>query len=755
MDFQTFRRLLTTFADRAGDFNASRGQLLVEVHGDLIDAGIAMREGSVWVTEQGRTASAEEWITQRIARLPQLADRLLSFVPEEGHFISPSASLLDQLEIAPTEAEVAVSDAADSAIDYLGRKPAGTSSVLYLTSDAGEGKTTLINQIARRVARAYKEKTTDYLVVPIPLGGRTFLRLDDVVIGALVNRLRFPYLYFESFVELVRIGAIVPALDGFEEMFIESAPGEAVSALGTLVQSLRSSGTVMVAARKAYFEYRSFETQSRLYDALGEESVSFARMNLARWDREHFLRYAQSRSIQNPEALHERVAARLGASHPLLTRAVLVRRLLDLATANDSLAFLETLTGKTEDFFSQFVGAIVEREAHEKWIDKQGDAHAPLLSVSQHCELLSMVAQEMWENNVDALRSEVMDLLAELFCEQARLPVVVARQVTERLKQHALVVQDPQRRMFSFDHEEFYYYFLGLAVARVLQTVQVAEARRLLRVADLPRLTADVAVHAVDAVHLQKVVDCISQAADAEGPASFTRENAGGLLLRLMARDVGKVKEVRSLTFPEDNLAGRTVEQMTFTGCYFRPTRLSHTTLRNCIFVDCEFERIEFTDGHTIEKTRLENCRVHRVSVADPEIDAFEPKRVSSLLAANGFAVKESTTKTVDIPTTASVEREGADVDEELNAALRFIRVFLRATEVNEQTIRARLGSRYNLFEQRVLPVLLERELVQEVAYSGSGVQRRFKLQIRMNRVEQAERVAAGNFRAFLNALPG
>ena len=32
----------------------------------------------------------------------------------------------------------------------LGRRPAGVASVLYLTSDAGEGKTTLISHLARQ-----------------------------------------------------------------------------------------------------------------------------------------------------------------------------------------------------------------------------------------------------------------------------------------------------------------------------------------------------------------------------------------------------------------------------------------------------------------------------------------------------------------------------------------------------------------------------------------------------------------------------
>ena len=80
------------------------------------------------------------------------------------------------------------------------------------------------------------------------LGGRPFLRFDDVVIGELVNRFRFQFFYYDAFIELVKMGVLVPAFDGFEEMFIESGSGEALSALGNLMNTLESSGSVLISA---------------------------------------------------------------------------------------------------------------------------------------------------------------------------------------------------------------------------------------------------------------------------------------------------------------------------------------------------------------------------------------------------------------------------------------------------------------------------------------------------------------------------
>lgn len=392
MDSVAFKRILATFVDRPSDLDVSRGQLLVEVRDELIEARIFIKEGAVHVEEAPATWTAEQWFIQRIARIPLLAERILSFVAAESKFVMPSGSFLDQLENAPNEEEIAVHDAIVCAADVLNRQPAGTASVLYLTADAGEGKTTVISQLARLKAEQYRQKKSNWLLVPITLGGRSFLRLDDVIVAGLVNRLRFPLLYYESFLELVRMGVLVPALDGFEEMFVEGSAGEAVSALGNLIQTMESSGAVLVAARKAYFEYKRLETQARLFDALAGCSVAFSRLALKRWDRGNFLEYGAKREVRNAAEVYDSVSGMLGATHPLLTRAVLVKKLFDVASETTGLdELLSRIRISPTDYFAQFVRAIITREAREKWIDLTGDPPQPLLSEQEHHELLALI----------------------------------------------------------------------------------------------------------------------------------------------------------------------------------------------------------------------------------------------------------------------------------------------------------------------------------------------------------------------------
>ena len=269
MEFENFERMVRCFADQVDDVHISGGELLLQVRDETITAKLQKRADGLFVDEKDECMRAQLWIVKRLARLPLLADRICSYVTPPSHFVTPSGHLLDQPDRDPSGNGALRNNVVGAALETLGRRPAGTTSVLYLTSDAGQGKTSLIDYLAVKQAEAYKAKKADWLLLPVPMGGRSFLRFDDVVVAALVNRLRFQLLYYDAFLELVRLGVLVPAFDGFEEMIVETSSGEAISALGNLVGQLRSSGTLLVAARRAYFDYSSFKSQARLFDAIG------------------------------------------------------------------------------------------------------------------------------------------------------------------------------------------------------------------------------------------------------------------------------------------------------------------------------------------------------------------------------------------------------------------------------------------------------------------------------------------------------
>ena len=181
MQINDFKSIITTFADPGTELLFDKTQIVISVNGDLITGNISTRSGDVYIDEGSGAEPASKWILTRLARLPLLATRLRESIAATEYFVSPSASLLPTLEKGPQENSVATDDALATVSKTISDRSPLEATVLYVTSDAGEGKTSLINQLARTQAELFNSGKAEWLVVPIPLGGRHFLRFDDIL----------------------------------------------------------------------------------------------------------------------------------------------------------------------------------------------------------------------------------------------------------------------------------------------------------------------------------------------------------------------------------------------------------------------------------------------------------------------------------------------------------------------------------------------------------------------------------------------
>jgi len=749
MDEASFKRILTTFTDSPADLNLQKGQLLLQLRDDLISVTVGRRDGSLYVTDNGVEYTAHRWIVERVARIPLLADRILSATSAEPNFVTPRASVIDEIERTDQEESAEAADAMAALFEMLRRDRVGTSGVVYLVSDAGEGKTTLINMLARQQAQAFKEKKVQWLLLPVSLGGRPFLRFDDVVAATLLNTLRFP-LFFDSFVELVRMGVIVPALDGFEEMFVESAAGDAASALGNLVSLLDSSGTVMVAARQAYFDYKNLDTQARLYDALSSHSVSFACVRLERWTAEQFISYAEKRGLPRARHGYETLVEKLGSRHPLLTRAVLASRIVDLAVSTGSVDEVASqLDAGATDYFGELVRPIINREASTKWVDKSGEPFLPLLTLAEHLDLLSTVANEMWLGESAAVSADILEWSAELYCSGANKSAAITRQVVERVKQHALLVNrgSSGRGAYQFDHEEFYYYFLGRSVAQVMGGNDDTSLRAVLRRSTLPPLAIETAAFHFkgNAGKLQATMSKLTQVCRTEPAASFVRENAGAIVINALPEGGYSPLDVDGFSFPKDALASCSASNVLFRNCEFLDSEIGPSSLSNVEFRSCRFEALFVTSDTALSSTTFSKCSVRAIAAPGSAAPTYDPREVSLLLSQLSAKAGGADSTTSEGPVHV------VQLDDDLKATDRLLRRFLRATELNENVIRQATGPYANQFVRVVLPELIRHEVVREVPYLGSGQQRRFRLGMQLSVLSGAMRESGGSFDRFLS----
>lgn len=751
MNIETFSRVLRSFADSAADIDLARGRLCVQVRDAVIEAQLLERAGDLTVEENGERLPAGRWLINRVAKLPTLADRIIEHVDLPSTFIAPAGRFLDQLVRPEGSVEVDCENAVETLRASIDSRLAGFTSATYLTSDAGEGKTTVLGYLAKQQAKAFKERKTNWLLLPVPLGGKAFLHFDDVVIAALVNKYRFSFFYYEAFIELVKLGVVVPAFDGFEEMFVETSSGEAISALGNLVNALGSEGSVVIAARKAYFDYQSFRTQAKLFDSVGKHDVAFSRISLERWGRTQFLQLANSWGIKGSENLYEALVERLTADHPLLTRAVLASRLIEEAIQTDDTdKLVQKLGSAPKDYFHTFVNTIVEREAREKWTDKSGEPFKPLLSVEEHHDLLGLVAAEMWGSGVEVLRADVLDIVSDLFCEQKKLGAAVVRQVKERLKQHALItISRASRGQYAFDHEDFRNFYLGESLGRSLATGRTHDVHAILKAGTLSTIAVEQAclLLARSTIGASAVVQLLQSLAESELPMSYVRENCGALVMYLVTAHRLSGLSVSKMTMVASALSSRVLDGVSFVDCYFQPTSVAGSKLQKCEFLRCEFERLEIARDASLSCSLID-CRVSNLVVLEEDRQVFNPSDVVNVLHGAGFSVRSAQQQA--LPLHAPAGNPDQDTIELIERALR---TFLRATQINEGTLRVRLGARASEFIDTLLPRLLDEGVMEEVSYRGGGVQRRFRLGVPMEDIQNALTECTDDLERFYKSL--
>jgi hypothetical protein len=750
MDLTRLKEVLASFADDPASLIVEKSRLVVQIQDELITATTFTRDGTLYVTEEGETLPAPRWVATRIAQLDLVADRIAGLFPINPKFVEPAGILLDQIEECPDDTGRPVDSAVKTAEQFLGRKPGGVCSVLYLTSDAGEGKTTLINHLARRQALAYRKRSSDWLLLPFSLGGNTFLRLDNVIAAGLLNQLRIRRFFIDGLFHLIRMGYIVPALDGFEEVFVEGS-GEAVSSLGNLIRDLRGEGSLLIAARTAYFEFKRMDRQARLFDTIPNFEVGFGRLSLSRWGKREFTAYCELDDVPNPDQLYQDLSDRLGREHALLTRAFFVSRIADLAKTVDGAQFLRDIQPKVQDSFRPFIDRILEREVREKWIDKFSQPAEPLLKLEEHHQLLRLLAEEMWTSKRGSLPRTTSDDLADIYCEVNKKTPAVTRQIRERLPNHALLVADVSGTQIAFDHDHFREFFLGEQLGEYIRTRAAADVRKLLRMDAVAAWTLDSAVAlALRAGEAPStLLKTVIEVSATEGPTSFVRENGGALCLRIAEKLAasGHFSNIASMTFPEDGLAGRVLKDLRFMKCYFRSTLVSGA-MSNIEFEQCEMEHIEVEDEFSFQAVKFVDCQIHGLTITrgDQVVDFYDPAIIETYLSRAGASLIKASQAV--LPTGQVPEDE-----EQIKIVRKLLQVFKRTTQVSDSVITLRLGVHASAFFADVSADLLGADILRRVKNRGGGTQLRFRLGRSMAAIADALAESRGSYAAFLQLM--
>ena len=639
MDIEEIRADIAAFADREEDVIIDKGLVVFERDRQTVECQlIESPGGTVDVQINKRTMSYSKFIGEELGRLSVLAEAI-------------KQKRIDVVPYVDTKAALSNTTLPSSGLELLRSKcearNVGATRLIFLTADAGEGKTALLRRLTRSVADGYSTGRNNWLLLHVDTQGRSFVRLEEAVAKDL-GQLRISGLFYSGIIRLVRHGLVTIAVDGFDELLAEIGSGEAYSGLGAFLKQLDGRGTVIAAARSAYFESENYTAQSQLLLSLPNTQVEVEQMKLQRWSRRETMQLFENYSrpsgerIQEPQQVYDQLAEVLGADHLVLHSPFLVFRMAGMLAAKVTPAEIKNEIGPSGlSVIPKVIKSFLQREVDEKWRDQNGD---PYLTIEQHIALLSMIADEMWYQSTNSLPVEVVQLVAETLMEEWHLPQRVRVQVTERIKAHALlpIASTPGER--GFDHEEFLNYFLAERLDALLEDFTHEDPlRAFLEKHALPKIVGrwiSVIRHR-SPEQAGKFFDYLSVLAYTEVRSTYLKQNLG-----LIAASVASINtsvagvKLESMYFEGAELKGSKLTEATFIRCTFIDVVINDCEWIDCQFISCQINGLTYNVATRLDGLKCdENCHVLGLLKDEDDSSMFRtyvPEQCQAILESLG-----------------------------------------------------------------------------------------------------------------------
>lgn len=749
-----FLRILRKFADNSDDVLEDHDLVTCSINGENLTVSLTEDEDVLMCREEGSgPQKARVWIEHRLARLDVLARRIKDVVKFDQHFVTVKSTY----QTVESNEDVDVVDTVESVLKALNAPSRFSTEVMYLLSEAGDGKSMIMSRLAHRSAVQYLENKKGPIFLPISLDGRPFLRIDDLVVGILANYYRFRYCYFDAIMELVKMGSLVLGLDGFEEMVVEGKEESVISSLGELLKDLNSSGRLVISARRAFYDY-ALRNQIPLLESLKDIYVDFNAYRLQQWQRSEVVAlmktYPQLQGLEDD--IYSRLESRFGDEHPIITRPVLTRHLIDVISSevlrkNDWQDSINKITSDKDPqkVMSDFVELLVMREANYKWLVTSGPNKGyPILTVTEHNNILQALAEDMWLSNMEFVKQEYLQDWVELVCLELKKNPAETADCREKILHHAILLRDGEK--YYFCHEAFRKYYLGVAIAKKI--INKEDGYSLVRI-----LSQDI----LDFTVVDKIGFEIAKCGFTyESLANFLQEIRGtASRLSPISQNIGSILMLYSKTnLPTGSVS---LKELFFTTTFTAGARLAHMK-----FSDCTFENIDF-DNAVIEDVFIDHCTIMKATVnkfrkikglvvSENSMPTAISYRGVEEYIYNPDLIKRSLLHMGDVSNDDSATNVDAGVkvsDEETIALIQLAHLFQRTSGLSDKAMEVRFGRRWPKMQTEFLPRFIKDGLIERRDWYGGGGSYRYKMRLNIGLFEDAVRGADGSYVRLLELL--
>lgn len=567
----------------------------------------------------------------QMANLRMLARNALNVIDGADHFIAPTATY-EAPDGAVTRGE------SDEILERLAIPGEGRTNVVFIAAEAGVGKTTLLRELVRRKADQYLSGQTEALWLYVDAQGRRLAQLDEAVAAELDDlRARFPYHAISS---LVRCGAVILAIDGFDELVGSvGSYEEAFGSLATFITDLDGFGCIVAAARSAYYE-QEFLTRANSIRGLSAQAWVLRPVQLEDWTpakRDLFMTSsAESAGLRGHQIEQFLSQARqvLDADEvgELGYKPLFVSRTIELM--RDKLL----LNGPS--LLDRLIAAYIHRETTQKLLSPS--TGEPMIGDESFRLLLSELAEEMWRQETRELSVTSIREVAEVVGEIVGLSGDALAEVVQRLPYAALLAKGSAPGSVSFEHDVFFSYFLAGPLTNAWQQLDHRTMTVLLRRGRLAEEAARLAGRlARTQQSSQSLLSVLSAACDTRRlDVAQVRRNAGGLAAALLQGREEDGLLVRGFDFTDSLLHATTIARATIEDCTFAGTDLTSTRFIECAGQDLVFDRVLVdVDSTRLELHGLPVEAFYGLAVRNRDGDhlAFSPRRILEALRNCGL----------------------------------------------------------------------------------------------------------------------
>lgn len=722
-EITVIRSEIATFADDVDDIvYEGDGTIIFERMGKIYKIQLIQKGVGLAIKYNGEEYSYKEFLAKELAHLELFAKKIQQKDDEleELSYVDPDAVLVKVSGTQKGKALDVLRNECDQPA-WLGAR------IVFVTADAGHGKSFLLKQFQRKQVKKYLENKSDYIFWHIDLHGRELVRLNEAIMYELGD-LRITGIYYNSIITLIKNGLIILAIDGFDELAAEKGGDVALGSLTNLVTELGGDGILVAASRRTFFNTQDYIQRAGLMNQKVSADCEFDEIRLQNWQEKQCVDYLNIYYHDGQKEFDSlKNLFRSSASHPLLERPFLFTKIVSFAKNDKKTPFEFVSHGGENDLDSinNIIGAFVRREV-TKWSTTEKDTGKPYLDFDQHMRLLSEVANEMWEEQKDSISIDTIAFILAILFDEWNTDISLRPTITRMAESHALLpistVGDRYRR---FDHEEFRNYFLALALETIIKDCKkkdnFSRVFSFMKKAQLPDSVSQYLILQLKIDDSQALLDGLMKVCQGELKTTYAQPNIGTLIPYILDQirpsdiiTIGNKIVFSSLVFENKTIKNVKFHDCTFINISFCNTKMENVSFDACSFTDIRFNNINYHNNFS-NVVIADNCMISKVTVVVSEDDnysEYSPSNIDNLLIEQGiYRMAQDDDK--KIPEVKNTEYK--------KALKRFLNKFMRAAYLYEKNIKDEpiynARNKDMIFEE-IIPLLLKYNIIEEVETS-------------------------------------